>query len=93
MFLRHTGKVEVGGFSVPLLGADVWIHPNRAGAIDPSGQAPFRLELTGGIIVYPPEVPNPARLPILGLRGLIRNKLRLTIDGSSRDVTLEAPSA
>ena len=46
---------------------------------------PFRLELQGGIAVYPPDVPNPARLPILGLRGLIRNRLRLTIDGDGRE--------
>jgi hypothetical protein len=33
------------------------------------------------------------RLPILGLRALIRNKLRLTIDGAVPALTLEAPSA
>lgn len=87
------GRVEVGGFSVPLVGADVWVHPNRPGTIDPNGQPPFRLELRGGIAVYPPDVPNPARLPILGLRGLIRNRLRMTIDGESKALTLESPSA
>jgi hypothetical protein len=93
MILRRTGRVEVGGFSVPLLAADVWIHPNRPGTIDPSGEPPFRLELKGGISVYPPDVPNPARLPILGLRGLIRNGLRLTMDGATRALTLESPPA
>jgi len=28
--------------------------------------------------VYPPEVTNPARLPILGLRGIFRNGLEFT---------------
>ena len=78
--------------TIPLLGANVWIHPNRPGLIDPSGQPPFCLELKGGIAVYPPDVPNPARLPILGLRGLIRNRLRLTIDGATRALTLESPT-
>jgi hypothetical protein len=36
---------------------------------------------------------DPARLPILGLRGLIRNGLKLTIDGSSRELTLESPAS
>lgn len=90
--LPRRGKIEVGGFSVPLFTADVWIHPNQPGQLETSGQPPFRLELSGGIAVYPSNVPNPARLPILGLRGLIRNNLRLTIDGEGRNLTLEAPS-
>jgi hypothetical protein len=93
MILPRTGRVEIGGFSAPVLGANVWIHPNRPGTTDPSGQPPFCLELKRGIIVYPAGVPNPARLPILGLRGLIRNQLRLIIDGASRELTLESPSA
>jgi hypothetical protein len=41
-----------------------------------------------GIAVYPPEVTNPTRLPALGLRGLVRNRLKLVIDGKRREVTL-----
>ena len=93
MILPRSGQIQLGTHPIPLRGADVWIHPNRPGAIDPSGSAPFRLELQRGIAVYPPDVPNPARLPILGLRGLIRNGLRLTIDGDGRSLTLESPSA
>jgi hypothetical protein len=40
-----------------------------------------------GIAVDPPEVANPARLPILGLRGLVRTGLTLLIDGQT-DVTV-----
>jgi hypothetical protein len=36
-----------------------------------------------GIVVDPPEVANPARLPILGLRGLVRSGLTLSIDGET----------
>jgi hypothetical protein len=41
-----------------------------------------------GIAVYPPDVANPARLPILGLRDLVRNGLTLLIDGKTREVTI-----
>jgi len=33
--------------------------------------------------------PNPARLPILGLRALVRSNLKLIIDGKRREVTLK----
>ena len=53
--------------------------------IGPSGRA-VRLSLTGGISVYPGgEFP---RLPLLGLRALTMNELRLTFDGDGRRVTL-----
>jgi hypothetical protein len=84
------GWIEVGGFFVPLLAASIWIHPNRAGSVDPSGQTPFLLGMNEGIAVYPPHVPNPARLPILGLRPIIQNGLKLTIDGATRDLTMES---
>jgi hypothetical protein len=33
-------------------------------------------------------MPNPARLPIRGLRGLVRNGLRLVIDAKKTEVTV-----
>ena len=53
---------------------------------------PSRSRLDQGIAIYPPNVPNPARLPILGLRALIRNGLKLTIDGATRELTPRIPS-
>ena len=44
------------------------------------------------MIVYPPDVPNPARLPILGLRALIRNGLKLTMDGATQELSLDSPT-
>ena len=38
--------------------------------------------------VYPSDAPNPARFPILGLRGFIRNGLMIVIDGKKREVTI-----
>jgi hypothetical protein len=90
--LPGTGWIEVGGFLVPLLAASIWIHPNQAGSVEPNGQAPFVLAIKEGIAVYPPDIPNPARLPILGLRALIRNGLKLTMDGATSELTLESPS-
>ncbi len=74
------GLVNVGGRTIPLHAANVWIHPD-------SGD-PFHLRMEEGIAVYPPDVANPARLPILGLRGLVRNGLRIVIDGKTKDVTI-----
>jgi hypothetical protein len=39
--------------------------------------------------VFPEDLPNPARLPILGLRALVNSELRLIIDGKRREVTLK----
>ena len=41
-----------------------------------------------GIAVYPADVANPARFPILGLRGLLRNGLVIVIDGKKSEVTI-----
>jgi hypothetical protein len=78
--LPKRGLVNVGGTTNPLHAGNVWIHPD-------SGD-PFRLRMEEGIAVYPPDLTNPARLPILGLRGLVRNGLRIVIDGKDRDVTI-----
>jgi hypothetical protein len=47
------------------------------------------LEVKEGIAVYPHEAANPARLPLLGLRGIVKNSLLLVIDGKRREVTLK----
>ena len=78
--LPKRGLVNVGGTTIPLHTANVWIHPD-------SGD-PLRLRMEEGIAVYPPDVANPARLPILGLRGLVRNGLLIVIDGNKREVTI-----
>ncbi len=83
------GQIRVGGVRVSLVPANVWIHPNRPGTRESADRAPFKLELREGIAVYPPEMSNPARLPTFGLRGIVRNGLRLVIDGRRREVTLK----
>jgi hypothetical protein len=88
---RLRSKVRVRGEEVPLLAGNVWVHPNRPGTTELSGEKPFRLEMSGGFIVYPEVTANPARLPILGLRVIVRNHLRLIVDGTRCEVTLKTP--
>jgi len=45
--------------------------------------------LDGGFAVVPDELPIAPRLPLLGIRVIIGNKLRLLIDGERRQVTLK----
>ncbi len=80
---------RINGVPVPLVSAAVWIHPNRPGQRDSfTGGAPFRLQMPRGIAVYPPDTPGAPRLPLLGLRALVLNNLRLTMDGPGRWVAL-----
>jgi hypothetical protein len=48
-----------------------------------------RLRMPEAIVIYPEDVPNPARLPILGLHALVRSDLTLIIDGKRRAATLK----
>lgn len=77
---------------VPLAAAYVWVYRNEPGTVTPSDRAPIRLWTPDGIAIFPENVPNPARLPILGLRALVRSDLTLIMDGKRREVTLKTPS-
>jgi hypothetical protein len=87
--LPATNTIIVSGWEIPLLGANVWIHPNRPGQMGPSERLPVRLNLPRGIAVYPQGVPNPFRLPTIGLRALVANNLKLIINCKRREVTLK----
>jgi hypothetical protein len=90
--LPTLGAVSERGKRIPLLGADLWIHPNRPGQLETwPGRPPFRLTLDGGIVVYPDDGLNYPRLPLLGLRAMTDNRLRLTVDGARRLVSLRTP--
>jgi hypothetical protein len=52
---------------------------------------PFLLALEEGIAIYPDDGSNYPRLPLLGLRAIIKNNLKLVIDGKRKQVTLSAP--
>ena len=66
-------------------------HPNQPGQRDQfRNQPPFRLELSQGICIYPKGRDFP-RLPLLGLRTLIRNKLHFSLDAERCLVDLRTP--
>jgi len=85
---RPLGHIAVNRRRIPLLEADLWIHPNVPGQLVPSGQAPFRLFLKDGLAVYPDDGSNHPRLLLVGLRAILDNQLHLAVSGWRRAVTL-----
>jgi hypothetical protein len=84
--------LSADGRRVPLRDANVWIHPNQPGFRDqPSGGEPFCFELDSGIAVWPTALPGARRLPLLGLRGVLRAGLQIAIDGRKRMVSMRTP--
>jgi hypothetical protein len=71
--LRRTGTLKINQQEVALYEADVRFEGRR-------------LSCPEGIAVYPPGHPRAPRLPVLGLRVLVRNRVRVLIDGV--DVTV-----
>lgn len=79
--LRVLGSVKIANNRVPLLAANIWIHPNRSGERDHfADQPPFCIPLDSGIALYPHDTPHVPRLPLVGLRGLRRADLQLHVD-------------
>lgn len=66
-------SIRVNGIPVPIALADIEIE----------GQ---RLTLREGITVFPQGHPGITRLPLVGLRALVRNRMKVLIDGD--DVTI-----
>ena len=86
--LKTWGKVRVNGRPLPLKVADIGLYYNVRGASHRTEQSPYRLMASEGVIVYP-KGPSP-RLPLLGLRALVQNKLRLSIDGTANAISLRS---
>src|SRR5262249_8060414 len=83
------GQIRIGLQTLPLLAASVWLYRNKPGARDAFARGvPFRLDLPEGIAVYPHGQPTVARLPTLGLRAVVSNRLRLAVDGAGMSVSL-----
>jgi hypothetical protein len=84
-------RIRERGRHPPLRAANVWIHPNRCGERDAfSDDRPFLVPLEQGIAIYPGESDYP-RLPLLGLRTLVQNKLHFTMDPERCVVNLRTP--
>lgn len=83
--LRRIGELEMDGMRVVQYAADVRLHRNVRGQTTLRGDS-VPLEMPQGITVLPDK--HAPRLPLIGLRTLVANKLRLVIDGKRRDVTI-----
>jgi hypothetical protein len=70
---KQLGMVSINGYPIPIAQADLVLEGST-------------LALPDGIAVYPANVPFAPRLPTLGLRALVRNRIRVLIDGA--DVTI-----
>jgi hypothetical protein len=89
--LHVLGGIRQAGRRLPLHEADVWLHRNRPGQRDELlDRPPHRLILSRGIAVHPSESGFP-RLPLLGLRAIVSNRLHLAVDGECQSVNLRAP--
>ncbi|HEV3003451.1 MAG TPA: hypothetical protein VGX78_03275 [Pirellulales bacterium] len=71
--LRKLGPITINGVIVPTAAADIELD----GKI---------LSNPDGIVVYPDNIPFAPRLPVLGLRTLVRNNVEVVIRG--KDVTI-----
>jgi hypothetical protein len=84
------GSIRVNNRLVLLREAELILHKNVPGSRDGMQAEPRLLEMTQGIVVHKSGDPLAPRLPVLGVRALVRNKLRLFVDGPGMTFTLEA---
>jgi hypothetical protein len=84
------GSIRQQGRRFPLRAAQLWMHPNLPGHWDrPAGRPPHRIYVPEGIVVYPPGSSFP-RLPLVGLRAIVRNKLDPRVRGKDGMVSLRS---
>jgi hypothetical protein len=84
--MPRLGSTNDRGLRVPLVAANLWLHPNVSNSREPDHhKVPMSVSADQGIAVYPQDFP---RLPILGLRAIADNDLVLKVDGKRRSVTL-----
>jgi len=86
----HTvGQARLNKQVVELKEAAVAIHRNSPGNRDEFlGYEPYPLTLSEGIAIHRESDPFAPRLPLLGLRALVKNGLLLSIDGEHLHVSL-----
>lgn len=88
--LKEIGRTTLNNRPVYLRRADVAMHRNVKGRRDELLSAPpFLLRLPEGIVVHSANDPLSPRLPLLGLRALVHNRLHTTIDGRSLRVSVK----
>ena len=88
--IRTIGYARVNKQLVELKDTAVAVYANTPGKRDElREQPPYPLTLPQGIAVHRASDPFAPRLPLLGVRALVTNQLRITIDGSRKEVSLE----
>ena len=88
--LRTIGYARVNREPVVLKEAGLALHRNVARSRDDlGGESPYLLELSEGIAVHRLEDPFAPRLPLLGMRSLAKNGLRIIIDTRRLEVSVE----
>jgi hypothetical protein len=92
--LVSLGDAEINGQVVTCRRATVWVSPSSPGRQELAGdRPPFRLEMSKGIAVYPPDaMPTAPRLPLLGLPALLDNDLDWWLDPERRCITVQSRS-
>jgi hypothetical protein len=84
--LKRIGELEIGHQRVVQYAANVRMHRNVPGQAALRGDS-YALEMPQGISVF--EEGSSPRLPLIGLRAIVANKLMLVIDGDRRYMTLK----
>jgi hypothetical protein len=87
--LPRIGRYKIGTIKVEQFAADVAIHRNKPGTRELRDSVPHPLTMHEGISILPDELPIAPRIPILGLRTIMRNRLTLIVDGKRNRVTLK----
>jgi hypothetical protein len=83
--------VREAGRSPTLRHGRVWIHRNESGSREIKAALPFKLSFQEGIAIYPSDGSDYPRLPLLGLRAILKNNLKLVIDGKRKRASLRSP--
>jgi len=87
--IQTIGHARLNKQLVELKDATVAIHLNAPGKRDElRGQEPYLLTLSEGIAIHRGSDPFAPRLPLLGLRALVKNGLLLSIDGRNLHASL-----
>lgn len=87
--IEATGRMSFRGEQIILRKVDVLIHRNERGTntIIPDDPFPWHIDQDRGIAI---QNENANKLPILGMRSIVRNYLRYIIDGKNDFVTLRS---
>jgi len=88
--IQTIGHARVNKQLVELKDAAVAFYQNTPGERDALREkSPHLLKLSEGIAVHRTSDPFAPRLPLLGMRALARNRLRITIDGDRKEISLD----